>query len=220
VLPGQVTDGRVAEIPIIPVEVAEQAGGPVAKSGSPRALYAIGALALVLLGVIIYLLGRRDAGQVAAAGTPSVQPTGTSAAVLAPPSVSIPAAPTSVEPPQTVAAIPTAKRPAWAIATGIAGRGVVRVPTATVPTAPAPSESHAEPPAVAPPREPGFLTLDTYPWTRVSEGGRVLGTTPMVRISLAPGAHVLSLDNPAENVHQTTTVVIKSGETISRRLAF
>jgi serine/threonine-protein kinase len=67
---------------------------------------------------------------------------------------------------------------------------------------------------------PGFLTMDTYPWTRVSVDGKVVGSTPLVHFALAPGVHSVAMDNPAENVHQSTSVVIKSGETISKRLAF
>ncbi len=69
-------------------------------------------------------------------------------------------------------------------------------------------------------RATGFLTIDTYPWTRVSEGGRLLGDTPLIRLPLTPGPHTLSLENAGENVHQTTVVTVKAGETTSRRLAF
>jgi hypothetical protein len=48
----------------------------------------------------------------------------------------------------------------------------------------------------------------------------MLGDTPLVRVPLAPGTHVINLDNPQENIHQTTVVLIKSGEGVSRRLAF
>ena len=78
----------------------------------------------------------------------------------------------------------------------------------------------AAPAATAPEQEQGFLTLDTYPWTRVSVNGRVLGNTPLVRVSLPAGTHVLTLENPQDNVKQTTTVVIKANETVSKRLAF
>ncbi len=78
----------------------------------------------------------------------------------------------------------------------------------------------AEPEARPDTRGAGFLTLDTYPWTRVSLNGRVLGDTPIVKISLPPGQHTLTLENPEEKVRQTTTVTIKPGETVSRRLAF
>jgi serine/threonine-protein kinase len=66
--------------------------------------------------------------------------------------------------------------------------------------------------------EPGYLSFDTYPWTRVSEGGRMLGETPLMRVSLTPGVHVLTLDNADRNIHRTFTVTIKSGETSSHRL--
>jgi serine/threonine-protein kinase len=65
---------------------------------------------------------------------------------------------------------------------------------------------------------PGFLTLDTYPWTRVSEGGRVLGTTPLIRVPLSPGGHTLLLENPEQGIKQYYSVTIKSGENVSRRL--
>ncbi len=91
------------------------------------------------------------------------------------------------------------------------------------PPAPAPQPTSAPTPAAtapAPEAEQGFLTIDTYPWTRVSENGRVLGNTPLVRVPLSAGTHVLTLENPQDNVRQTTTVVIKANETVSKRLAF
>jgi serine/threonine-protein kinase len=65
---------------------------------------------------------------------------------------------------------------------------------------------------------PGFLTLDTYPWTKVTEGGRALGNTPLVHVSLSPGTHALLLENPDLGIKQSYTVTIKSGEAVSRRL--
>jgi serine/threonine-protein kinase len=65
---------------------------------------------------------------------------------------------------------------------------------------------------------PGFLTFDTYPWTRVSDGARLLGTTPLIKVPLAPGAHTLSLENPEQGIKKTYAVRIKSGETFSMRL--
>ena len=80
----------------------------------------------------------------------------------------------------------------------------------------------AAPAATAPPSEDneGFLTLDTYPWTNVSENGHVIGNTPLVHVPLTVGTHVLTLENAADGVKQTTTVVIRRGETASKRLAF
>jgi hypothetical protein len=62
------------------------------------------------------------------------------------------------------------------------------------------------------------LTLQTYPFTQVSEGGRVLGTTPLFKVALPPGTHVLTLENTDQHIKQTYTVAIKSGETYSRNL--
>ncbi len=78
----------------------------------------------------------------------------------------------------------------------------------------------AAPTATAPAADDGFLTLQTYPWTRVSEGGKVLGTTPIVKLSLPPGSHTLSLENPDQGVKQSLTVVIKSGETTTKSMAY
>lgn len=108
-----------------------------------------------------------------------------------------------------------------------------RTPAYAAPhSAPAPSPATPKPaPSAAPsvsvdaperpgPAATGYLTIDTYPWTRVTAQGRVLGDTPLVRVPLPAGTHVLTLENPNEKVHQTTVVVIKAGETVSRRLAF
>jgi serine/threonine-protein kinase len=65
---------------------------------------------------------------------------------------------------------------------------------------------------------PGYLSLDTTPYSVVSEGGRTIGTTPLLRVPLAPGAHTLTLRNPEQGLSTTYQVTIRSGETVSRRL--
>jgi eukaryotic-like serine/threonine-protein kinase len=72
-------------------------------------------------------------------------------------------------------------------------------------------------PAVAVAKDPGYLSIDTTPWTNVSEGGRRLGQTPLSRVPLSPGVHNLHLENAAENISKDISVNIKSGETVSRR---
>jgi serine/threonine-protein kinase len=80
------------------------------------------------------------------------------------------------------------------------------------------SESNQEPaPAVAD-EEAGFLSLDTVPWSRVSFNGRVLGTTPLLRVRMPAGTHILSLHNPEANITTTYRVTIRAGETTARRL--
>ena len=98
---------------------------------------------------------------------------------------------------------------------------VIPDPTATHrPTTPShprhPTTAVTSPPT--PPADPGYLTFDTYPWTRVSEGATALGTTPLVHTALPPGTHNLTVDNPEQGIHQTVTVTIKAGESLTKRL--
>ena len=70
-------------------------------------------------------------------------------------------------------------------------------------------------------KEPGFLTINVYPWAKVSEGGRVLcAATPCNKIPLSPGSHTLTLENPDQGTKQSTTVTIKSGDTTTRAIGF
>ena len=88
------------------------------------------------------------------------------------------------------------------------------------PQAPPPQPPAAQSPNVPPAAgdDPGYLTLQTYPFTRVSEGGKSLGTTPLYKLALPPGTHTLTLENPDQGIKQTYTVNIRSGETASRNL--
>ncbi|WP_394829711.1 protein kinase domain-containing protein [Pendulispora albinea] len=84
--------------------------------------------------------------------------------------------------------------------------------------APAPKETAAVEPRPSTTEPNGYLTIDTYPWTLVSENGKSLGQTPIVRLPLPPGDHVLVLENPEQGLKQTYPVTIKSNETLNRRL--
>ncbi|AKV03478.1 serine/threonine protein kinase [Labilithrix luteola] len=85
----------------------------------------------------------------------------------------------------------------------------------------APKNPPAKPSATAsaPTEDPGFLTINVYPWAKISEGGKPLCTTPCNKVPLPPGSHTLQVENPDEGLKQTTTVVIKSGETKTHSLA-
>lgn len=89
--------------------------------------------------------------------------------------------------------------------------------------APAPKPAETQPkdePSTNTAEPPGFFTIDTYPWTQVSIDGRVVGNTPVVRFPVSPGPHTVVLENPGDNIRQTTTINVKSGENVSKRLAF
>ena len=128
------------------------------------------------------------------------------AAPVAPPStVSAAAAPA-----QVVAAVPTSRPPK--------GFGVATRPTppAKAPAAMAPAPLASTTAATVPPTtvapEPGQLQVAVRPWGEVSVDGRVIGTTPLDRITLAAGTHVLTIRHPLYEVWEKP-VSIRPGET-------
>jgi hypothetical protein len=80
-------------------------------------------------------------------------------------------------------------------------------------------ECTPQPPKTVPPGPPGYMTLATYPWTRVSESGRPLCITPCSKVALAPGVHALTVTNESAGLKVELSVTIKSGETIVKNLA-
>jgi serine/threonine-protein kinase len=64
----------------------------------------------------------------------------------------------------------------------------------------------------------GNLSLITSPWTHVTEGGRDLGDTPLVRVPMSAGHHTLRLVNTEAGISETYDVEITAGQTTSRRL--
>jgi len=85
---------------------------------------------------------------------------------------------------------------------------------------PSPPESPAAK-APAPARtatESGFLTLDSTPWSEVSADGVALGQTPLVRVKLPAGPHVLTLRNRERGLSTTYQVTIEAGKTSVRRV--
>jgi serine/threonine-protein kinase len=68
--------------------------------------------------------------------------------------------------------------------------------------------------------KPGFLSLQTTPWTIVFLGKRNLGETPLSNLALPPGRHRLRLTNDEKKLSTTIEVEIKSGQTTTKRLKF
>jgi hypothetical protein len=64
--------------------------------------------------------------------------------------------------------------------------------------------------ACAPP-EPGFLTLDTAPWTLVYVDGAYAGSTPLFKHRLPAGAHTLTLVNETRGIFSKEDVVVEEG---------
>jgi len=105
----------------------------------------------------------------------------------------------------------------------------IRVPSLVV------SASHALPPSATvvmlKPRQPavpkhvpsapvdfGILSLDSTPWSMVSENGKSLGQTPIMGARLSVGTHILTLRNPDLGIETQYSVDIVSGKTVARRV--
>src|SRR4051812_22939130 len=59
------------------------------------------------------------------------------------------------------------------------------------------------------PPEPGFLSVDTTPWTEVTVDGERVGTTPLFRVRLAAGEHVVQFVNEQAGVADEERVVVE-----------
>jgi len=100
----------------------------------------------------------------------------------------------------------------------VKGSGITARPA---PSVPAPVLAATAPPAATPvvtvppstmAAEPGQLQIAVRPWGEVSVDGRVIGTTPLDRITLTAGTHVLRVRHPLYEVWERP-VSIRPGET-------
>ena len=57
----------------------------------------------------------------------------------------------------------------------------------------------------------GYLTVRTVPWSKVFEGSRLLGTTPMANVPLSEGTHTLTFVNP-DLPATRRAVTVRAGE--------
>jgi serine/threonine-protein kinase len=147
---------------------------------------------------------------------PPVQPVA-APPVAAPPVAAPPVVAQPVAPAEPEAAKPEAMRPRAPIRRFI-NKQQPKAPVAMTPQiAPPPAPPKLTPPAAAPQVESGFLSLDTTPWATVSENGRVIGQTPLIRVKLAEGQHSLTLTTE-KGTSKTFYVNIKAGQTTSKRL--
>ncbi len=86
---------------------------------------------------------------------------------------------------------------------------------------PRPQPAVSAPPVVTAPiatDDPGYLTMVTYPWTRVTIGGKTL-TTPFNKVALPAGNYNAVLENPDQGIKQTMPITIKSGDTTTKNLS-
>lgn len=207
-------------------------GVPMGPNGQPQAkgnnvlliVIAVGFFVLAALLIVVFGLRDRRRPDGPSADTSTIAPNGSgavSAQTGGPTPVPVDTAATTATgaPPMADTSTSVAAPPP---PTGTTAKTGIRNPP------PPPAQKTvtvAHPPPPPPPpvedKDPGFLTINVYPWAKVSEGGRVLcAATPCNKIQLSPGAHTLTLENPEQGMKQSTTVVIKSGETTTRAIGF
>jgi hypothetical protein len=141
----------------------------------------------------------------AAAATPAPTPT---------PTMAVDAGAVGVEAPVVAVVEPApspARRPRPARSPERATRGKPAVVAAVTPTPdPAPSPAPTEP--VEQQQAPAVVTLDTVPWTQVTVDGAARGATPVYRMELKAGRHIVHLVNPEQGIDEWRDLVVKPGQ--------
>lgn len=182
------------------------------KSNALAIVLAVGFFVLGAMLIVVFALRDRRRFDDARASDQETHAVPTPVVVAAPaapaPGAPEPATPAAAPTPTSAGTVVSAS-PMSPPAKTVGARAAV-APKATAPKASAVAASS---------EEPGFLTINVYPWAKISEGGKPLCTTPCNKIPLPPGPHTLQAENPDEGLKQTTTVVIKSGETKTHSLA-
>ena len=123
-------------------------------------------------------------------------------------------APPALEPP----AAPTRSAPLTARHARVERTEAVEPEPARSPSAPEPRAAASAPSPTRSAAEFGFLTLDSTPWSDVSVDGTPVGQTPVVRVKLPAGPHVLTLVNREQGLSTTYQVTIEAGKTSVRRV--
>ena len=133
----------------------------------------------------------------------------------------LPSSPPNSSPPPVAAAVSVRPSPASTprpvrspAAVNVSNRPIMPAPSAPLPTTlpavtptPAPRST---PEAAAEP--PGMLQVAVKPWGEVSVDGKIMGTTPLDRITLGAGSHMVRVKNPAFDAWEGR-IVVRPGQT-------
>jgi serine/threonine-protein kinase len=82
----------------------------------------------------------------------------------------------------------------------------------TGPRPPADPKPAPQPAPAGATQEDGYLTLAAEPWAVVVADGRPIGSTPLFKVRLPAGKHTLQLNNDAQGLSKTMTVIIEPGK--------
>ncbi len=164
------------------------------------ATIALGAGVMLLgVGAIVLFVAKKspppDVASTGASGSPLAAPHSAEPAITAKPVVTSAAPVVSAEP------VPT-ESPSGAPAT----------PRTTGPLRPRPTPSAGSTADAESDTSPGTLQVIVVPWGNVSVDGKSYGTTPIAPVSLAPGPHTVSVNNPDLGAQRSQTVRIAAGK--------
>jgi len=205
------TSRHQQEMPTAMLEAPTLAHPGMAAPGRIQPWMVGGAIALLAaLGLLALRLG---SGAPAAASAPAPLPTPSSTATPTP--TAAPEAAPTPTPPLTARRPTPASTPSHAIVTPVPPSNLAPTPTSIIAPlmAPAPTRAAEPPPSPTRAAEPGQLQIAVRPWAEVVLDGRVLGTTPLDKVTLDAGAHIVLLRHPAfEELRRS--VVVTPGETI------
>jgi len=207
------TSRRQHDMPTAMLQAETLAHPGLAAPRRPQPWIVAGAGAIALLAVVGLALRLSSvAPTLVPAPAPSTTPAPTATPLPpATPTPTVAAAP-DVSPTPAATATPARRSTPAPRPAGLPVPAASPSPVTAAP-APLPASTPTSPPPPTPAAEPGQLQVAVRPWAEVVVDGRVMGTTPLDKMTLEPGAHVVLLRHPAyEELRRS--VVVKPGEAV------
>jgi hypothetical protein len=207
-------DARLPATQVVAMPRPRTAVGQQPKSRAV-ALWLLGGLVVAVgVGAWVFVKPAREQGPALATSMPPASPSVSPTAAVEP--TARPSAATAESSPAPAAPTPTAMAKVVPRASPSAHQSHAAAPAAAARPSSAASAPQASPPPTAPPAtpvptEPGQLQIVVRPWGTVAVDGKVVGDTPLEKMRLPPGPHVVRVRHPAYEPWERT-VLVRSGE--------
>jgi serine/threonine protein kinase len=218
-VPTSALQAPTVETPTLAATARAMPPAPPPPESAPARRMQLWLLVIPLMAVGVGAFALRPMQRAAPSESPAfASPASVAAAALAQPS---PVPPVLFEesttaarvPPPPVTLAPVTRRPAAALRPAPSNaRPLAAPPAATAPAVTMPPAAAAAPVPPATVAEPGQLQVAVRPWGEVSVDGRLIGTTPLDRITLPAGSHVLRIRHPLYETWERP-IAIRPGET-------
>ncbi len=83
---------------------------------------------------------------------------------------------------------------------------------------PPPRQDDPRPPPAPVAQEPGFISVDTTPWSKVTIDGEAVGSTPVFKRKVNAGKHVVKMTNEGAGFSEQRTIDVAPGAVVKVRL--